>query len=432
MGLLNVSHSNMTQSVIDLQSDLLKNPYYLFNDKKGLPVDYYNLNKDKTTLDPGLKIAYADHGHESPLRFNLIHDFYLYGIDRVALNLEHGEIGVGASEISGDCIILPNTITPYPGDCFVIKMLKQRYQFQVTSATIDTFDNGSNFWRIEYTLDHLDDEGLKNLVVNEYNFVTGNIGTEFSPILLKSKFDIAKILDDADMNLKKLFKGLYFNNKVQTYVFVYLYRVCQNNMNSDYFYDPYMMEFIIRHDLLANTSDNYNFIDHKTHLRPEFPIKYNRSIWKVLETREKNDLPSCRYTSSASYINDPSTIFGTRYEDYFELTYNAPDPVAEMFAPAINIIDPQVIGHILEDQLFDYDSIFGKYNLLIKYFNFHDDIGAEDIIPLERIVETENNLENYFLLPMLIFIIEFYIKNMMARVPEISSSPSISGGGIIV
>ena len=33
MGLLNVSHNEVTQSVIDLQSDLLKNPYYLFNDR---------------------------------------------------------------------------------------------------------------------------------------------------------------------------------------------------------------------------------------------------------------------------------------------------------------------------------------------------------------------------------------------------------------
>lgn len=430
MGLLNVSHSQMTQSVIDLQSDLLKNPFYLFNDKKALPVDYYNLNKDKTTLDPGLKIAYAEHGHESPLRFNLVHDFYLYGIDRVALNLENGEYGVASSEISGDAIILPNTITPYVGDNFVIKMIKQRYQFNVTSVTIDTFDNGSNYWRIEYKLDHLDDEGLKDLVVQEFNFVSGNIGTQFSPILSKTKYDLAKILDDAAVNMKKLFKGLYFNNKVQTFTFVYLYHVCQYNMNSDFFYDPYMIEFIIRHKLLEGADDNYNFVDHKTNLKPEFNIKFNRSIWKVLETREKEDLPACRYSSAATFIDDPSTIFGTRYEEYFELTYNQADPVAETFAPQINILDPQVIGHILNNQLFDYDSIFGKYNLLIKYFNMDNNIGAEDIIPLERILETENNQENYFLLPMVIYIIEFYIKNLMAMEPSISFSPTTAGGGI--
>ena len=76
MGLINISHSQLTQSVIDLQADLIKNPFYLFNDKKGTPVDYYNINSNRSTLDNGLKIEYNIHDKNSPFRFNLIHDFY--------------------------------------------------------------------------------------------------------------------------------------------------------------------------------------------------------------------------------------------------------------------------------------------------------------------------------------------------------------------
>ena len=101
-----------------------------------------------------------------------------------------------------------------------------------------------------------------------------------------------------------------------------------------------------------------------------------------------------------------------------------------MFAHAIDILDPQVIGHILENQLFDQDTKYTKYNMIIKYFN-HIDLGVEDIIPLERITETENNTENYFLIPMLIFVIEFYIKDLMTRV-EVKGGEelhnNISGG----
>ena len=430
MGLVNTEHRVMTQSMIDLQKDLLKNPFYLFNDKKATPVDYYNINTNRTTLDPALRIPYADHGPESPLRFNLIHNFYLFGIDRIATTLEGGDYGLESSEITGDAIILPNTIHPYVGDNFVITMIKQRYQFNVTSVTTDTFENGGNYFRIEYKLDHLTDHELKELVVEEFEFVSGNIGTNYASVLQKTKYDICKILDDTAVNMKQLFKGLYYNNKVQTYTFVYLYRVCQWNMNSDYFYDPYMMEFIIRHKLLNGADSKYDFVDHKTSLRPEFNIKYNRSIWKVFETREKEELPSCKHSSAAVYIDDPGTIFGTRYEDYFELNYNDPDPVAETFAHAIDILDPQVIGHILENQLFDQDTKYTKYNMIIKYFN-HIDLEVEDIIPLERITETENNTENYFLIPMLIFVIEFYIKDLMTRV-EVKGGEelhnNISGG----
>lgn len=420
MGLLNVSHSAMTQSVIDLQEDLLKNPFYLFNDKKALPVDYYNINNNQSTLDKGLKINYDNDGKDTPFRYNLIHDMYLYGIDRVATSLESGEFGIAGSEISGDAYILPDTITPYPGDHFVINMIKQRYQFIVSSVSTDTFDNGGNYYKIEYSLIHNDDSRLSGNVIEEFKFVSGNIGTEFTPILQNQKYDVCKNLDDVCVNLKQLFKGLYFNNKVQTYTFVHLYYVCQTGMNSDFFYDPYMIEFCIRNKILYNSGDKYDYIDHKTNLKPDFNIKYNKSIWKVIENREKNLLPECKHSSTALFIDDPGTIFSTRYEKYFELTYAAHDTSLETYASALNILDPQIIGHILENQLFPSDSKYAKYNLLIKYFNFDDHIGTEDILPLERIIETENTMENYFLIPMIIYIIEFNIKNTMARIPKSS------------
>lgn len=423
MGLLNVSHSAMTQSVIDLQSDLIKNPFYLFNEKKGIPVNYYNINTEKSTLDPGLKITYDDFANESSLRFNLIYDFYLYGLDRLSISLENGDFGVsGEDSLTGEAIILPDTIQPYPGDRFVINMIDHTYVFMVNHVNIDTFDNGANYWKIEFHMAHINSDFFTNiLVVNEYNFISGNIGTKFSPVLLKSKWDVCKNLDDVSVAIKRLFKGLYFNDKVQTYTFVYLYTIKQSSMGSEFFYDPYMIEFCIKNKILNNTGENYDFIDHKTSLRPEFGIKYSRSIWRIIELREKKELPSCKHSSSAMYIDDPGTIFGTRFENYFELTYNDPDPVAEMVAPAIDILDQQVIGHILDNQLFDPNSKFGKYNLLVKYFNFNDNIELEDIVPLERIIETENNMENYFLLPMIIYVLEFYIKNMMAHTPTLNN-----------
>ena len=125
MGLLNVAHNQVTQSLIDLQADLLKNPFYLFNDKKAIPVDYYNLNTNKSTLDEALKIPYANIGVDSPLRFNLIKDFYLYGLERVTLNLDNGDFGIESSEITGEAIVLPDTIHPYPGDYFSVQMINR-------------------------------------------------------------------------------------------------------------------------------------------------------------------------------------------------------------------------------------------------------------------------------------------------------------------
>lgn len=420
MGLLNVTHTQMTQSLVDFQMDLLKNPFFLFNDKKGLPVEYYNLNTTQSQLDQGLKIPYANIGPESPLRFNLVHDFYLFGMERISVQLENGEMGIEGSEISGEAIILPDTIRPYPGDYFTINMTKKKYLFQVRSATIDTLENGGNYYRIDYKLEYLSDDRLKPLVVNEFNFVSGNIGTNYSPVLSTTGYNLAKILDDTAVLLKQYFRGLFYNNKVQTFTFVYLYEVCVNGLNSSYFYDPYLIEFIIKNKILANTGDKYEYIDHKTFPKADFPIKYSKSIWRAIETKDKDHINSCIISSPGIYIDDPATIFSTRYENYFEMTYENPDPVADRWSSRLSIIPSQVIGHINEGQLF-FNSPLSKYNLLIKYFNDME-INAHDMDPLQRIDSYSNDKDTYYLIPIIIFILEYNIKKIMARAnaPETS------------
>lgn len=420
MGLLNVTHTQMTQSIVDFQMDLLKNPFFLFNDKKGLPVEYYNLNTTQSQLDQGLKIPYANIGPESPLRFNLVHDFYLFGMERISVQLENGEMGIEGSEISGEAIILPDTIKPYPGDYFTINMTKKKYLFQVRSATIDTLENGGNYYRIDYKLEYLSDDRLIPLVVNEFNFVSGNIGTNYSPVLSTTGYNLAKILDDTAVLLKQYFRGLFYNNKVQTFTFVYLYEVCVNGLNSSYFYDPYLIEFIIKNKILANTGDKYEYIDHKTFPKADFPIKYSKSIWRAIETKDKDHINSCIISSPGIYIDDPATIFSTRYENYFEMTYENPDPVADRWSSRLSIIPSQVIGHINEGQLF-FNSPLSKYNLLIKYFN-DIEINAHDMDPLQRIDSYSNDKDTYYLIPIIIFILEYNIKKIMARAdaPETS------------
>ena len=113
--------------------------------------------------------------------------------------------------------------------------------------------------------------------------------------------------------------------------------------------------------------------------------------------------------STATIIDDISTIFSTRYENYFELVYDETNSIADSLDPPIFILDQQVVGFISNKQLFDPASKYAKYNIMVKYFN-DIEIGVEDIIPFENIIETDNTAENYFYLPMLIFIIDKYVK----------------------
>ena len=420
MGLTNISHKEVVKSIANFQNDLLKNPYYLFNDQKAHIVDYLNLNTKKSTLDQALKIPYSNLGINSPLRFNYIHNFYLYGLSRIATNLEMGDFGLESSEVTGEALVLPNTITPYPGDYFIISFInkKKSFLFKVTASTMDTMDDGGNFWKIEYRLESGEDgKRIKNLVDDEdhFEFHTGTVGSNFASIIRKSSWDLAKGLDDAAVMLKQFYLSLFYNKFVQTITCINLYQHSPLNLHSSYFYDPYLVEFIRSNKILSNNGGEYVYMGHKTTLDPSFPFRYAKSIWRIIEQKDINNIGACTILTYAKYIDDPATIFQTRYENYFELVYKFGMTVLdENITPPIQILDQQVVGHVIENQLFDYDSNYAKYNILIKYMN-NEQLIAEDLKIFERMQECENNLENFFYVPMAIFCIESYIRGLLTE-----------------
>ena len=64
---INTQYYDTVDTIVQLNNDLVQNPFYLFNDKKCTKVKYYNINFEKTTLDPASKLSYTDLGEESPI-----------------------------------------------------------------------------------------------------------------------------------------------------------------------------------------------------------------------------------------------------------------------------------------------------------------------------------------------------------------------------
>ena len=102
----------MTETTIPSSvKTMLNNPYYLFNDKTASIATYYNLNTTMTTLDEATRDNYGSLTANSPLRFNKVSGFYLYGITKIEPSLEIGEFGLEGDGVDGEVIILPNTIS---------------------------------------------------------------------------------------------------------------------------------------------------------------------------------------------------------------------------------------------------------------------------------------------------------------------------------
>ena len=401
---INTQYFETQDKLVQMNQDLVQNPFYLYNDKKGTRVTYYNINKEKSTVDPGSKIAYTDLGGESPIRFNIVHDLYLYQFIKAELNLDNGEYGLEAAPLQGESYILPNTIVPTEGDFFEVEHIKDStWLFKVTDVQRDTLDNGNNVYKIGWQIDrttHL--EALEN-VVEEFKYVDTVEGTNLKAVVKLEKYDIAKDLDNLSITMVNFFKDLFYNEYVQTFIYKWY-----NEFNM---YDPFAIEFIIRNNLLSGTED-YTHVQHQCPIPNTFTIDYNKSLWRAIEERSVERLINSRYKSQADYIDYKVGIFQTRYEKYWKLTYS------EIYGECTPYQQKGIIPILSEDMILAIMDGEIKEDmkpwevLMIKYFN-NMDIYKDDLKDME-FIELESSKDMFYILLITIYIIDFYIKTLLS------------------
>jgi len=399
---INTQHKTVLNSMIDIYKSKIDNPYYLYMDSKPTVVTYYSQNKEKSTLDDALHTNYSPLGKDSPLRFDKINDFYLYGLDRIITNLDDGEWGIEADTIEGEAIILPNTIVPVGNDYFIIDYLKEKkLLFQVLSSSFDTIDNGANLYKITYKLSTVNDDvdKIEKQIVEEYNMVTNNLGTEMSNII---KIENYNYIEDTEAVLDKLreyYLDIFYTQRVQTFILPH---------NGRYFYDPYLINFIKKNNLMIGKE--YVYIAHQTYLQQSFGLDYDKTFFRVVE---KGDMYKGfnSTTSQAKIIQDATSIFTCRKEDYFKIEYIT-GGLINYHLYIIENFDKDLMKHIKDYELYTEDS--HKYkNIIIKYFN-NTTIEKDDINAIEDI-DYSTNIELFYNIPIIIFILEKDIVNKLLK-----------------
>lgn len=402
---IDTQYYDTVDSLVKMNEDLVQNPFYSYNDKKCTKVRYYNINNEKTTLDSGSKLAYTDIGDDSPIRFNIIHDLYLYQFIKAELNFENGDFGLESNPLTGESYILPNTIIPADGDFFEVDHIKDStWLFKVTDVQRDTLDNGSNVYKIGWSLDRTTNHDILKNIVEEFKYVDTVQGSNLKAIVKLEKYDVAKRLDELGTSLRQYFRGLFYSDKIQTFTYKWY-----NEYNM---YDPFAIEFIIRNGLLEDHSD-YLHIKHQSNIPSTFVIEYDRTLYRAFETRNKDKLFHSKYQSQADMITDVTSIFNTRYEDYFALNYNV---VAEENGPfnprgIIPIMDEDLINHIMSGELYtEHDKIFN--NIFVKYFN-NEDIYKDDIDSI-LYIDFDPVKDIFYKTLLLIFCVDFYTKKLLS------------------
>ena len=401
---VNTKYQDTIEQLVDGVKDKLNSPFYQYNNEKPTVVTYYSINKKKSCVDEGTGLIYSDLSEKSSLRYNKIDKMILYGLDKIEVQLENGEWGVESSTIEGTAIVLPNTIIPSPDDFFTINYLKDNLLFKVTDVTNDTVDNNNNFYRISYKLDKLTDEGIQDQIVDEFRLMIENQGSEFTSIIRKNDYDLVNTLDDINIKLIEYYNELFYNSRVQTYTLIH---------EGQRFYDPYLIEFIIRNRILYN-ENKYMYITQQIALPATFSIEYNKTFLRYFENPYKKPLNKYYINSQARCIDQHLSILSTRVETYYEIAYNDKElSLATSIFSVINNLDVDLYEHILDNKLYEEDE--KKYrNIIIRYCNDEEyTLSKNDILCIDDI-EYNTDIVLFYELPILIFIIDKCIKKLMS------------------
>ena len=392
---INQSQKMTIDTLTENVKTILNNPYYMYQDKKAAIADYWNINTTKTTLDEATRNKYSELDSTSPIRYNLIKNFYLYGIDKIGIDYDIGDYGLEAGEITGEAVILPNTIIPYAGDYFRLHQIDKPYLFVVTKVDENTLDTGATLYRIQYKLEYTDMHGIEKQTVEDYNMIANNVGSNFKAVIQSSKYDLIRELESYTTRLKDYFNMLFFDSRVQTYTFLYngLFRV----------YDPYLVEFMIRNKILEG-ANKYYYVSHQMVLPNTFGIDYDKTIFASLEEKDPNRT-TIKFIGNMLECTQKLSLLCAYIDKYYYMEYKQ---LYQQFL-SVNILDLDILDRIRECKL-SKDNVLD--NIIIKYYNDME-LTFEDLHSLNN-VDYQDNLTLYYKIPIIIFCIERIIVDLMS------------------
>lgn len=187
---------------------------------EGTPIEcnYYSIDYEASSTGIGFG---DDAGPFSGARkYNLIKNYIMYGYNEVKEMSaeEKEETGIRYSLAENSALHLPYTINPKAGDLLTLHIENNTIFYIVTNAHPTTLHNKpyvKTDWalceqlpRVHYSHKDMVRDGL---IVNEYDFIAENVGTDFTSIL-KSEFlgDINKLKEKRE-ELNELFNDFFYD-----------------------------------------------------------------------------------------------------------------------------------------------------------------------------------------------------------------------------
>ena len=261
--------------------------YSVFLESRPTFTTYYHVNKIRSKTDRGLKMPERLNGVLSPIRYNKLINFPLYGIEQIQLQLEEEEEGL-TSDYNAEAIILPNTIHPSVDDYFIINYLEKKYMFRIVKYDYDTIKS-NNYYKVEFSIQSVDESFFNDIerqVVKTYYTQFDNIGTDDKVFLTAEGVALGDKVKKLYDSLARNYLDLFYNPTKEPYnTLLFMQPSMEYGGDFDWLFDQNLVHFCNANHLFYDhyTTDAIYFYEEP---RGYFHMDYANSIYDLMEHYE--------------------------------------------------------------------------------------------------------------------------------------------------
>lgn len=315
-----VEKSRFINQNIEIYSKNKIGQYSKFLDKNPIFVTYYHICNTLTRVDVGTGGYESELGPKSPIKFNKILQFPVYNIPEIRPDVVWDETGYDIDLDLSDITILPNTIKPTPGDYFLLDFpgIKQ-YLFRVNSFRYNTIQS-NDFYTIDCDIKHigtdLEEKYVSMNIADEYQTVFDNIGTQDRCFVRTTDISYLNNIVDLYYKLRDWYKAAFYKPDLNTFT-------CPIGYNTGtlmYVCDPFLESFINKsHMYYDENVEDTIILTLNTLTNVKFPMQFSQSLYDAVLKRSTEML--CRYPYVYYTFNDKrySTF---AFSDYPSMTAN--------------------------------------------------------------------------------------------------------------
>ena len=397
---------NTVSSLTESYKSKLNNTYNGNLGKSRFIIDYYPINREASHIDESTGLVEDNIGFDSPIRYDLIKNIVVFTDDgTLSTSISETEFGPECDPYTGRFNIMPNTVEPTIGDHFQIPHINDDYLFKVIDIQTARLDSDQMFYEIEWELIEVKSNRIKPLIINTYEFIMNNVGTDLNPIILSDNYTLAKDLDDLLIQLRDYYKELFFDQGTQSLIY-------QNELGMP-IYDSFLTQFCSETKVLSDI-DNYMYLQHQLPKPTQFNFLYSMSVFNCIKTKDMKRLKSKKLINVGLLlaIDRMYTIFYTKPQTYFNVEYTIEDLTmhTHLAEYMIHPFEDILIENIISNTLMEDDILS---NIIIKYFN-NTPLNEDDIENI-RYIYMKKSSKLFYYIPCVLFIIEQTIKTIMSK-----------------